>query len=138
MAQTLTGGCSCGAVRYTVSADFIFSGKCYCEDCRKTSSSGHGSVFAVPEQSVQMTGKLTEYKKPGGSGQPITRRFCPVCGSRISATATVMPGVMMLTASSLDDPEKFKSQMSIFTSRAPSWDRPPADVPSFPEMPPQA
>jgi hypothetical protein len=28
--------------------------------------------------------------------------------------------------------------MSIFTSRAPSWDRPPADTPSFPEMPPQA
>lgn len=34
MAQTLTGGCPCGAVRYTVSADFIFSG------------TGHGSVFA--------------------------------------------------------------------------------------------
>jgi hypothetical protein len=138
MAQTLTGGCLCGAVRYKVSADMIFSGKCYCEDCRKTSSSGHGSVYAVPEQSVSVTGKLTEYQKKGGSGQPITRRFCPVCGSRISATATVMPGVMMITASSLDDPEKFVSQMSVYTSRAPAWDRPPADTPSFPEMPPQA
>ncbi len=95
-------------------------------------------MYAVPEPSVTITGKLTEYKKQGGSGQPITRRFCPVCGSRISATAAVMPGVMMITASSLDDPEKFKPQSSIFTSRAPSWDRPPADVPSFPEMPPQA
>jgi hypothetical protein len=138
MAQTLTGGCLCGAVRYKVSADLIFSGKCYCDDCRKTSGSGHGSVYAVPEQSVTITGKLTEFKKAGGSGQPITRRFCPVCGSRISATATVMPGVMMITASSLDDPTKFTSQMSIFTSRAPTWDRPPSDAPSFPEMPPQA
>jgi hypothetical protein len=49
-----------------------------------------------------------------------------------------MPGVMLITASSLDDPEKFQSQMSIYTSRAPSWDRPPADSPMFPEMPPQA
>ena len=49
-----------------------------------------------------------------------------------------MPGVMMITASSLDEHEKFVSQMSIFTSRAPAWDRPPADSPSFPEMPPQA
>ena len=63
MAQTLTGGCLCGAVRYKVSADLIFSGKCYCEDCRKTSGSGHGSVYAVPEQSVAVTGKLTEFKK---------------------------------------------------------------------------
>jgi hypothetical protein len=125
-------------VRYKVSADFIFSGKCYCEDCRKTSGSGHGSIYAVPEQAVSLTGKLTEYKKKGGSGQPITRRFCPVCGSRISATADVMPGVMMISASSLDDPSKFASQMSIYTSRAPTWDRPPADTPMFPEMPPQA
>jgi hypothetical protein len=137
MAQTLSGGCLCGAVRYTVSGDLIFSGKCYCEDCRRGSSSGHGSVYAVPEQAVTITGKLTEFKKAGGSGQPITRRFCPVCGSRISTTASVMPGVMMLTASSLDEPEKYVSQMSIYTSRAPSWDRPPADQPSFPEMPPQ-
>ena len=138
MAQTLTGGCLCGAVRYKVSADFIFSGKCYCEDCRKTSGSGHGSVYAVPEQAVSVTGKLTEFTKAGGSGQSITRRFCPVCGSRISSMAAVMPGVMMLTASSLDEPETFVSQMSIFTSRAPSWDRPPSDTPSFAEMPPQA
>ena len=137
MAQNLTGGCLCGAVRYKVSADMIFSGKCYCEDCRKTSSSGHWSVYAVPEPSVAVTGKLTEYKKSGGSGQPITRRFCPVCGSRISTTAAAMPGVMLLTASSLDEPEKFVSQMSIYTSRAPSWDRPPGDSPMFPENPPQ-
>jgi len=44
----------------------------------------------------------------------------------------------MITASSLDEPEKFVSQMSIYTSRAPAWDRPPSDAPSFPEMPPQA
>jgi hypothetical protein len=95
-------------------------------------------VFAVPEQCVSITGKLTEYQKLGGSGQPITRRFCPVCGSRISATAAVMPGVVMITASSLDDPEKFVAQMSVFASRAPSWDQPPASVPAFPEMPPAA
>jgi hypothetical protein len=137
MAENITGGCLCGAVRYTVTGDFIFSGKCYCDDCRKTSAAGHGAVFAVPEPAVTITGKVTEYSKAGGSGQPITRRFCPVCGSKISAAAAVMPGVMMITASTLDDPEKFVSQMSIYTSRAPSWDQPPAGTPSFPEMPPQ-
>jgi hypothetical protein len=135
--MALTGGCLCGAVRYTITGDMIFSGKCYCEDCRKTSGTGHGSVFAVPESAVTVTGKLTEYKKDGGSGQPITRRFCPVCGSKISATAAVMPGVMMVTASTLDDPTKFVHQMSVYASRAPSWDQPPAGVPAFPEMPPQ-
>jgi hypothetical protein len=138
MANTLTGGCLCGAVRYKISGDLIFSGKCYCEDCRKSGSTGHSSVLAVPESSVQMTGKLTEFKKAGGSGQPITRKFCPTCGSRICTSVTVMPGVLLITASSLDDPEQFVHQMSVYASRAPSWDQPPASAPSFPEMPPQA
>ena len=136
MAQALTGGCLCGAVRYKVSGDQIFSGRCYCDDCRKTSGTGHNAVFAVPEQAVSITGKLTDFTKPGGSGQPMTRRFCPVCGSRIASVAAAMPGVFMMTASTLDDPEKFVSQMSVFASRAPSWDRPPAGTPSFAEMPP--
>ena len=138
MADTLTGGCLCGGVRYTITGDQIFAGRCYCEDCRKTSGTGHNAVIAVPESAVSIKGKLTEYTKNGGSGQPITRRFCPTCGSRISGAAAVMPGVLMITASSLDDPEQFVSQMSVFCSRAPSWDRPPADGPAFPEMPPQA
>ena len=136
MAQALAGGCLCGAVRYKVSGDLIFSGRCYCDDCRKTSGTGHNAVFAVPEQAVSITGKLTDFTKPGGSGQPITRRFCPVCGSRIASVATVMPGMVLITASTLDDPEKFVSQMSVFASRAPSWDRPPDGTPSFAEMPP--
>ena len=136
MAQTITGGCLCGAVRYKITGDLIFSGKCYCEDCRKSGSTGHSSVLAVPEPSVSLTGKLTEFKKAGSSGQPITRKFCPTCGSRISSSAAVMPGVLMINASSLDDPKVFINQMSVFASRAPTWDRPPSDAPSFPEMPP--
>ena len=93
-------------------------------------------VYAVAEQAVSITGKLTSYTKPGGSGQPFTRRFCPVCGSRIAGVGPALPGMVLITASTLDDPEKFVSQMSVFASRAPSWDRPPADTPSFAEMPP--
>ena len=97
-----TGRCLCGAVRYTVSADAIFSGRCYCEDCRKAGSTGHSTALGFPEPAVRVTGKVTEYTKAGGSGQPITRRFCPTCGSPITATASVMPGITMITASTLD------------------------------------
>jgi len=33
--------------------------------------------------------------------------------------------------------ESFKPMASVYASRAPSWDQPPADVPAFPEMPPR-
>ena len=137
MSESMTGGCLCGAVRYTVSGEAIFAGRCYCEDCRKTSGSGHTAMVAFPEAAVSIEGALTDYTKNGGSGQPITRRFCPTCGSRVVAVASVLPGMVMIAASTLDQPEKFSSQMSVYASRAPSWDKPPADAPAFPEMPPQ-
>ncbi len=136
--QTFTGGCLCGGVRYTINAEAIFSGKCYCDSCRKLSGSGHNAVFAVPSDTVTSTGLLVEYTRLGGSGEPITRRFCPSCGARITGSATIMPGITLVTASSLDNPELFVSQMSVFTAEAPSWDRPPVDAPAFPGMPPRA
>jgi hypothetical protein len=136
MADKITGGCLCGAVRYEITGDLIFSGKCYCNDCRKSSGTGHSSVLAVPDQAIKITGKVTEFKKAGGSGQPITRAFCPVCGSRITSVASVMPNVTMVVAGTLDNPEQFVSQMSVYASRAPSWDQPPAGSVTFPEMPP--
>ncbi len=137
MARDYTGRCLCGAVRYTIKSDALFAGRCYCDDCRRVSGSGHNAVIGFPEEAVSITGRLTEYTTIGGSGQPITRRFCPTCSSRIAGRADVMPGVTMITASSLDDPSLFVSQMSVFTAQATSWDPPPADSPAFPGMPPR-
>jgi hypothetical protein len=121
MAQTITGGCLCGAVRYKISGDLIFSGKCYCEDCRKSGSTGHSSVLAVPEPSVSMTGKLTEFKKMGTSGQPITRKTCPTC-AHISSSPRPGAGVLMINASSSTTPRSPSPDVS--GTRAPSWDQP--------------
>jgi hypothetical protein len=136
--MAFTGGCLCGAVRYEIDAEPLFSGRCYCDDCRKVSGSGHNAVLAFPEPAVKIKGELKAFTKAGGSGEPITRKFCPNCGSRITGGATIMPGVAFVTAASLDDPEQFEPQMSVYASRAPSWDPPPRDKPVFEEMPPRA
>jgi len=90
MSDPIVGGCLCGAVRYTITADPMFGGKCYCNDCRKASSTGHAAVMAIPEDGFSVTGALTGYESPGGSGQPITRHFCTTCGSAIYSTPTAI------------------------------------------------
>ena len=45
--------------------------------------------------------------------------------------------VNAMKAGTFDDVEAFKPMASIYESRAPSWDKPRADLPAFPEMPPQ-
>jgi hypothetical protein len=133
----ITGGCLCGAVRYEITAEPMLQGKCYCDSCRKSSTTGHVAVMGVPEDGFKVTGELTGYTSPGGSGAPLTRKFCPKCGSQICATVSSFPGVVMVRASGFDDPERFTPQMAVFAASAPSWDRPQPDVPAFDTVPPR-
>lgn len=47
-AQTYTGGCLCGAVRYQISGTPVVVARCHCEECQKVSGAGHtvGVMFA--------------------------------------------------------------------------------------------
>lgn len=134
--MAMTGRCLCGAVSYEATAQPLFGGNCYCNDCRKTTSS-HSAVVALPEGGVTFSGELRSYTKMGDSGQPVVRAFCPICGTALYSKGESNKGVIMLKAGTLDDVESFKPMASIYTSRAPSWDQPPKDVPAFPTTPPR-
>jgi len=137
MADTFTGGCLCGAVRYACTGKPVGAGHCYCIDCRKSSGTGHCSHLVVPEPAFQVSGELRFYDAPADSGNTISRGFCPTCGSAIFSRNSGMPGLVFPRASSLDDPEVFEPQMVVYASRAPSWDRIAASLPTFDAMPPK-
>lgn len=131
-----TGGCLCGAVRYSVAdGDAIFVGHCHCKDCQKASGAGKVTVLAVPEAMVTITGAMTSYESKGDNGQPVTRQFCPTCGGQLFSRASTMPGVLMIKAGSLDDSAAVAPQMSVFAGSAAAWDQPAAGIPSFAKMP---
>lgn len=131
-----TGGCLCGAVRYACTAEPMMAGHCHCEDCRRSSGSGHCSHMMVPEASVTLTGSLTAYARVADSGNMVSRHFCPNCGAAIFSSNPSMPGMIFLRASSLDDLETFKPQMHVYASHAASWDQPGNGLPAFDKMPP--
>ncbi len=136
MTQTFTGGCLCGAVRYSCSAAPAMAGHCHCEDCRRSSGTGHSSHMAVPEASVSMRGEVKGYARAANSGNMVTRYFCPTCGAAIYSINSAMPGMTFLRASSLDDLEVFKPEMHVFAAKAASWDHRRQDLPAFDAMPP--
>ncbi|MDP3746310.1 MAG: GFA family protein [Phenylobacterium sp.] len=137
MPTPFTGGCLCGAVRYTCDGTPMMAGHCHCEDCRRSSGTGHSSHLAVPEESVTLTGEAKGYVRPSDSGNPVTRAFCPTCGAPVFSTNTAMPGLIFLRASSLDDLEVFQPQMHVYRMRAASWDAASEGVPVFDKMPPR-
>ena len=134
--MSFSGGCLCGAVRYESSAEAAIAGHCHCDDCRKTSGTGHGSHMAVPEQAFELTGEVRFFDKPADSGNMVSRGFCPTCGSAVYSRNSGMPGMAFVRASSLDDPNVFRPQLVVYTKRAATWDLIDTSLPSFDGMPP--
>lgn len=136
MTQVFSGGCLCGAVRFESAAAPMMAGHCHCEDCRRSSGSGHSSHLGVPEAAVTMTGQTARYDKAADSGNMISRHFCPTCGAPVLSRNSAMPGIIFLRASTLDDLEVFKPQMHVYVSRAASWDQPASGQAAYDTMPP--
>jgi hypothetical protein len=133
--MTFTGGCLCGAVRYE-GLEQKGGGHCQCNDCRRSSGTGHCSHMIVPEAVFRVTGEIRFYDSMADSGNMVSRGFCPTCGSAVYSKNSGMPGLAFVRASSLDDPNVFQPQMVVYTKRAPAWDRLDPALPAFEAMPP--
>lgn len=131
--STLRGGCLCGAVRYEL-REAMMTGHCYCEDCRRSSGTGHCTHVVAPDSAFSLSGTVSGYERAANSGNMVTRHFCPACGSPVYSTNAAMPGLAFIRASSLDDPAAVTPQMSVFVSRAPAWDAIDPALPAFPLM----
>jgi hypothetical protein len=133
--MAIKGGCLCGAVTYEVVGDAMFVGHCACENCQKSTGTGHSSVAAFPEQAVTSAGETTAYAGTGDSGQPTTYQFCPKCGSRLFTRAAAMPGAVMVTLGTMDPSADLAPSMLIYGKRRRTWDYVDPSVPVFEGMP---
>lgn len=133
----LTGKCLCGAVTYRYEGEPIVTAHCHCEDCRRTSGTGHSTHVVIKEENFTLSGKLKGYGHPADNGTIVTRYFCPTCGAPIHSTNEVMPGIIMLRASSLDDLDSITPSMHVYTKRAAKWDQPDTALACFDTIPPE-
>jgi len=136
MANELRGSCLCGAVSYEANGESAFQGFCQCLDCRKATGSGHLAAIGMREEAVKVIGETKSFSKPADSGGIVARHFCPTCGSLLFDKSTGMPGLIVLNAAVLDDPEVFKPESIVFTKSALSWDHLDPQLPGFEGMPP--
>jgi hypothetical protein len=123
MAERLTGGCKCGAVRYEGTRLDAPMFRCHCRDCQQLTGSGHSEMMPLATADFSITDTCTSYEMTGGSGQPTFSGFCPVCGSQITRNSQKMKDRIYVHASSLDDPGIYRPEKSIQTRSAQVWDK---------------
>jgi hypothetical protein len=138
--MTITGGCRCGAVRYTIEAEPLFSRHCWCRDCQYFGAgSGTVNVF-FPSEKVAIEGALADYQSYADSGTPMHRQFCPSCGTPMFTQAETRKHCIGVRAGTLDDLDLGKPQVTIWTASAPAWACFDANIPCEEKQapPPQA
>lgn len=61
------GGCACGAIRYTCSAEPCYMGNCHCRDCQSAIGSAYLAAVLVKETDFSLTsGEPGLVRKTGG------------------------------------------------------------------------
>ena len=108
-----SGGCLCGAVRYTVHGEPVHVGRCHCADCRKESGSAFTVYAQWPRAQFRLVGDVATYDG---------RSFCPRCGGRVGCFDDDTAELVEIRIGSLDDaPFELRPEAEIWVKRREPW-----------------
>lgn len=129
------GGCQCGAVRYEVSGEPVYTALCHCSDCRKSSGAPMVAWAAFTRDNFNlMQGDVTTFNSSGAA----MRSFCPTCGSGVFyRNEQNLPGLVDIQSATLDDPEALVPQIHVQTAERLHWMDSTEDLPKFERYPSQ-
>jgi hypothetical protein len=131
-----TGGCSCGVVRYEITAAPLRGFQCQCRDCQRDTGSGHASVMVFPRAALRIIGTVTEIARVADTGAQKLKGFCGSCGSPLYNKPASRPDMIGMYVGTLDDPSGFAPQVVMFASRGHAWDHLDPRLPKVPGMRP--
>ncbi len=119
-AQTVVGGCLCGAVRYRVTGDTTARSLCHCRSCRLASGapSVAWAVFRAADFAF-VKGQPASFK----SSPKVVRTFCGQCGTPLTYQSESRPQATDVTTITLDDAERFAPTKEIFLAEKLAWER---------------
>lgn len=132
--MAIEGGCYCKQVRYEITGEIGMKPQCFCRECQYTTGGDSMFGMGVGEDGFRVTqGEAKEFSR-SDLENPVTRMFCPNCGSHIASQP--MPGMIIVKVGTLDDPSIYGGpQMAIFTCDAQPHHSVPTDIPTFDKVP---
>jgi hypothetical protein len=131
----LEGGCYCGKVRYVAEGEPMRKGQCHCRECQFITGGAPNMFVVMPSAGFAYTKGAPKQFTRGDLENPVTREFCPDCGTHM---ATRPPGrpVIVVKVGTLDDPKLYGGpQMAIFTIDKQPFHQIPEGLATFDRMP---
>lgn len=132
MSEELTGGCSCGAVRYRLAGTPMFVHCCHCKDCqRQTGSAFVLNALYEAERVVVLSGAPEPVTMPTDSGLPHDIYRCPKCRIAVWSTYGGRPQIRFVRVGTLDNAAALSPDVHIYIRSKLPWVTLPAGVPAF-------
>ena len=132
----ITGGCSCGALRYRMSDTPLFVHCCHCTWCQRETGSAFVLNALIEARNVAVTeGAVEEFATPSesGNGQRIFR--CAACKAAVwSIYSGAGDMFYFVRVGTLDRAGDFPPDIHIFTSTKLPWVQLPEGVPAHAEF----
>ena len=98
-----TGGCRCGAIRYTLAAEPLATRLCWCRDCQYWALGNAAVNIVVPRAAVAVSGSPRGWESEADSGNRMRRSFCADCGTQLFSESSGNPLNMVIRVGTLDD-----------------------------------
>ncbi len=123
MKMPQTGGCLCGAIRYSVAAEPVRVTICHCTFCQKITGSAYLVEPIFRRQDVSFSGATKTFvHRSDSSGKTVTLNFCGTCATKIHLDLERFPTIWGLFGGTFDDPNWFDRSAAncfhIFTASA--------------------
>lgn len=125
--MTWSGGCQCGAVRFSVEGKLGRASICHCRMCQKAFGAPFGALVSVEKS------RLTWRREPSrfASSNKVQRGFCPACGTPL--TFEWNETVIDLALCAFDRADEIVPVVQMATGHRLSW----LDGLDLPERPPE-
>jgi hypothetical protein len=115
---SLSGGCFCGALRYTIEPGEADVVNCHCTMCRRTSGAPFVTWILLSEDQFRLTDGSPATLKSSASA---ARWFCGNCGTPVAFRSDKRPGKVDVTVASLDDPGAFPPAKGVYVDSKLNW-----------------
>jgi hypothetical protein len=131
MSVSREGGCSCGAVRYRLTSDPLFTHCCHCLNCqRQTGSAFVVNLLIEADRLEVLAGDPQPVEVPRDAGNTHRIYRCPICQVAVYSDYG-RAEVLFVRGGTLDEPSGVTPDVHIYTRSKVGWVALPDSVPAF-------
>ena len=126
---TRQAACNCGQLRLSIEGEPVRVSMCHCLECQRRTGAVISNQARFRREQITVTGAATEYRRSSDSGNALTFRFCPKCGSTVYWEGESFPGLVAVAIGTFADPGFPAPTVSVWEETRHPWVSHPPDTP---------